>query len=214
VVFQSLLVFWIGISPVFAQEGPCDLAVAEAEKRLMEASADAEAWLALAESHRCAENFHSALAAYERALSLGATRALVAERVESLTEARKEAYFRVPPPQPCIAKKDVALVIQSATEGFQSCFSEVGPQRQGELNVSFDVVSSGGVQDLVVATEDLESEEGFETEVLLSCVEEKVLALSFPVKSGKDPVPVSFPLRLKPTEDSSEPVEDPDATPP
>ncbi len=211
-VFQSFLALSIWVSPALGQDGPCDLAVVEAEKRLMEASTDAEAWLALAESHRCAENFHSALAAYERAVSLGAIHARVAERVTSLTEARNEAYFRVPPPQPCIGKKDVAVVVQAATEDLQACFSEVDPTRHGTLTLSFDVVSSGAVANFEVASEALESGEGFETEVLLTCVEEKVLALSFPVKSGKDPVPVSFPLRLKPSEDSTEPVEVLDAT--
>ena len=213
-VFQSFLALLIWVAPALGQEAACDLAVVEAEKRLMKASADAEAWLALAESHRCAENFHSALAAYERALALGAVHSQVAERVSSLTEARSEAYFRVPPPQPCVGKKAVTEVVQAATEDLQSCFAEVGPTRHGTLTLSFDVVATGGVVNLSVATEDLLSEEGFETEILLNCVEEKVLALSFPVKSGKDPVPVSFPLRLKPSEYSIEPVEVLDATPP
>ena len=53
-VFQSFLALSIWVAPALAQEAACELAVVEAEKRLMEASADVEAWLDLAESHRCA----------------------------------------------------------------------------------------------------------------------------------------------------------------
>ncbi len=201
-------------SPGLAQEGLCDVAILEAEKRLMEASADPEAWLVLAESHRCAENFHSALAAYERALSVGAVHARVAERVESLSQARTEAYFRVPPPQPCIGSEAVSKVIQGASEDLQDCFAEVDPSREEEMRLAFDVVAGGAVANFKVQGKKLEAEEGSEPEVFLACVEDKILSLSFPVGSGKDPVPVSCPLRLRPAVDSIEPAEVPGAHPP
>ncbi len=203
-----------------AEPGGCDAAVQDAEQRLLNATRDPDAWLALAESHRCSEHFHSALAAYERAASLGASQEHVEERVSSLSRARNEVVFEVPEPQPCIGRDGVESVVASVQPGLQACLDAAEPLTEGEIQVALTVADSGSVVGLSVTSEAVSAEN------VLECIETELRALRFPAEAGKDAVPVAFSVQVSaavpispavqvsPVEGSTAPAGNPSATPP
>jgi hypothetical protein len=206
------LVLTLWLPSASAEPGGCDQAVQDAEQRLLNATRNPDAWLALAESHRCSEHFHSALAAYERAASLGAAREHVEERVSSLSRARNQVVFEPPEPQPCIGRDGVETVVASVQPGLQACLDVAEPLTEGEIRVAFSVAETGGVVDLSVTSEAVSAE------TILACIETELRALRFPAEAGKDAVPVAFSVQVSaaeqvsPAEGSTGPVGNPAAT--